>query len=296
MSAAARATDGLAETAGLFYSFRFYQFKRLITMPMKSALLRCLGAGLLLLLGLCAQAQNLDQAGVRLSPEERERLQAILDKPIDPGSLNTTRTLIYRQKDLAAFKLGLNAIREQNLREWAKFDVEGQWSLRGFLSGTEKRAEAFELGHRMIQSERWPPSAIRLRVYVAMDYLDDNNLPQTIRLMDEAENLIKSDLRNMPRRGDAVFWISRAEVEYHIAKSRFSMRTGKWEDGIQNARLAVEKASNLARLVSMAPSENAKVYAYGTMLFAYAELGSHQTASGQFAEAEWTMREAYKRT
>ena len=153
MSAAARATDGLAETAGLFYSFRFYQFKRLITMPMKSALLRCLGAGLLLL-GLCSQAQNLDQAGVRLSPEERERLQAILDKPIDPGSLNTTRTLIYRQKDLAAFKLGLNAIREQNLREWAKFDVEGQWSLRGFLSGTEKRAEAFELGHRMIQSER----------------------------------------------------------------------------------------------------------------------------------------------
>ena len=295
MSAAARATDGLAETAGLFYSFRFYQFKRLITMPMKSALLRCLGAGLLLL-GLCSQAQNLDQAGVRLSPEERERLQAILDKPIDPGSLNTTRTLIYRQKDLAAFKLGLNAIREQNLREWAKFDVEGQWSLRGFLSGTEKRAEAFELGHRMIQSERWPPSAIRLRVYVAMDYLDDNNLPQTVRLMDEAENLIKSDLRNMPRRGDAVFWISRAEVEYHIAKSRFSMRTGKWEDGIQNARLAVEKASNLARLVSMAPSENAKVYAYGTMLFAYAELGSHQTASGQFAEAEWTMREAYKRT
>ena len=269
---------------------------RLATTFKTIAALKHLCTGLVVLFSLCAQAQNLDQAGIRLSPEERERMQAILDKPIDPGALNTTRTLIYRQKDLAAFKLGQNGIREQNLREWAKFDVEGQWSLRGFLSGTEKRAEAFELGHKMIQSERWPPSAIRLRVYVAMDYLDDNNIPQAARLMDEAENLIKSDLRNMTRRGDAVFWISRAEVEYHIGKSRFFMRTGKWEDGIQNARLAVEKASNLARLVSMAPSENARVYAYGTMLFAYAELGSHQTASGQFADAEWTMREAYKRT
>ncbi len=249
------------------------------------------------LLGLgAAQAQSLQDAGVRLSPEERARLQAILDQPIDPGSLNSTRSQIYRQKDMAAFKLGLSTQREQLLREWAQFDVEGRWSLRGFLSGTEKRAEAYALGLQMIQSERWPPSAIRLRIYVAMDALDDNQLRQAQQLMDEAEGLVKSDLRNTPRRGDAAFWIARAETEYHIAKSRHSMRTGKWEEGIQNAKIAVEKASQLARLMSMAPNENARQWANGTMLFAYAELGSNLTAAGQFADAEWTLRDAYKRT
>ncbi len=70
------------------------------------------------LLGMgAAQAQSLQDAGVRLSPEERARLQAILDQPIDPGSLNSTRSQIYRQKDMAAFKLGLSTQREQLLRE-----------------------------------------------------------------------------------------------------------------------------------------------------------------------------------
>lgn len=239
-------------------------------------------------------AQSFDEAGVRLAPQERERLQAILDKPVDPNSLFSSRTDIHRQKDLAAFKLGDAVRREENLREWAKFDpMEGKWGLMSHLMGTEKRAEAYQLGLELIQLQKWPPSAVRIRLQVANEYLNDSNLKEAGRLLSEAEALLKNDVRNMPRRGDAVFWIARAEVEFFIAKSRFNLRIGKWQEGTENAKIAVEKSTELAKMMRMAPHENAKQWTYGTMLFSYAELGSQQMRAGQYADAEWTMRTAF---
>ena len=244
-----------------------------------------------------AQAQNFDQAGIPLSPDERERLQAILDKPVDPNSLFSSRTEIYRQKDLAAFKLGDAVKREENLREWAKFDpMEGKWGLMGLLMGTEKRAEAYLLGQELIQLQKWPPSAVRIRLQVANEYLNDSNLKEAGRLLSEAESLLKSDVRNMPRRGDAVFWIARADVEFYIAKSRFSLRTGKWQEGIESAKLAAARATDLAKVMRMAPHENAKQWSQGTMLFASAELGTQQMMAGMYADAEWTLRDAYAKS
>ena len=244
-----------------------------------------------------AGAQDFDQAGLSLSAQERERLQAVLDTPIDPNSLFSTRTEIYRQKDLAAFKLGDAVKREENLREWAKFDtMEGKWSLRSFLSGTEKRAEAYQLAQELIQTVKWPPNAVRLRVQLARDYIDDSNLTQASRLLSEAEGLLKSDVRNMPKRSDAVFWISRAEVEYFVAKSRWSSRAGKWQDAIENAKIAVEKANTLASLMRLAPSDTAKQWSYGAALMAATELSSQQTMAGMYADAEWTLRGAYDRS
>ena len=252
---------------------------------------------LLCALSCLAQAQSFDEAGVRLPPQERERLQAILDKPVDPNSLFSSRTDIYRQKDLAAFKLGNAVRREEILREWSQFDpMEGKWSLMSLLMGTEKRAEAYQLGQELIQLQKWPPSAVRVRLQLANEYLNDSNLKETARLLSEAEALLKGDVRNMPRRGDAVFWIARAEVEYFIAKSRFNLRTGKWQDGIESAKIAADKAADLAKLMRMAPTENAKQWSQATMLFASIELGTQQMMAGLYADAEWTLRDTYAKS
>ena len=50
-------------------------------------------------------AQDLEQSPVKISQEERTRLQAILDAPIDKDALNLNKIAQYRQKDWAAFKL-----------------------------------------------------------------------------------------------------------------------------------------------------------------------------------------------
>ena len=150
-----------------------------------------------------------------MSEAERQKWQAVLAQPVDPNALNTTRTVLYRQKDLAAFKLGDVVAREANLREWANIEEEGRWGLRGFLSGTEKREEAYVLGKELIQTVKWPPSAARIRLHVAMDYLDDSNLKETARLLAEVENIVRYELPRMPNRPDTQYWIARTELEYH---------------------------------------------------------------------------------
>ena len=70
-------------------------------------LLLCLSAGL-------AHAQIDADGPSGMSEAERQKWQAILAQPIDANALNTTRTNVYRQKDLAAFKLGDAVARESD--------------------------------------------------------------------------------------------------------------------------------------------------------------------------------------
>jgi CHAT domain-containing protein len=244
-----------------------------------------------------AWSQALDQAGVQISEQERTQLRAILDAPIDEKLLFSAQINQYRQKDLAAFKLGDMVAREAILRAWMKIDpLEGKWGLFTLLGDTSQRAEAYQLGQELLQEQRWPPTQVRLRVQLARYHMEDNNLSQANKLLTESQQIFQSEMRNLPRRGDAVFWIARAEVELFLTRSQFLMRTGRWKEGIESAKMAVEKASQLSRLMTMSPSENAKMWSQGMMLFAYGALAAHQAAAGLYADAEWAMREAYQRT
>jgi CHAT domain-containing protein len=255
--------------------------------------LRWLLVLLMSITSVCVHAQNLDQAGIRIGADERARLQAILDKPIDPNSLQATRIQLYRQKDLATMKLGLNKQREELLREWAQIDDEGKRNLRTLLIWSGQREEGFALGLQLIKNENNPIQSVRIRCHVSMDYLDDANYEPAKKLMAEADSLVLG-FRNLPRGGAAAYFITMAEVEYHIAKSRLAIRTGKWEEGLQYAKIAVDKGNTLAKMVGQAPTENTKTWGYAMSLYASMELGMHQSSLGQMAEAEWTLRETFK--
>jgi CHAT domain-containing protein len=253
----------------------------------RGLLLLCLSASL-------AHAQIDADGPGGMSEAERQKWQAILAQPIDANALNTTRTNVYRQKDLAAFKLGDAVARETILREWSQFDEEGRWSLRGFLSGTEKREEAYVIGKNLIQAVKWPPSAARIRLHVASDYLDDSNIKETARLLAEVENIVRYELPRMPSRPETQYWIARTELEFLTLKARYAVRTGKWQEGIEGAKLAMQKGRDLTKLVQHAPTENAKQWGMLNALMAAAELASQQTNAGLFADAEWTLRDTLK--
>lgn len=229
-----------------------------------------------------------------LSDAERQKWQAILAQPIDPNALNTTRTTLYRQKDFAAFKLGDVVAREALLREWAQFEEEARWGLRIFLAGTEKREEAYEIGKQLIATVKWPPSAARIRLHVAADYLDDSNLKEAARLLGEAENLVRYELPRLPNRPETQYWVARTELEFLTLKARYAVRTGKWQEGIEGAKRAVQKGRDLMKVLPLAPNENARQWALFNALMAAAELASQQTNAGLFADAEWTLRDALK--
>jgi CHAT domain-containing protein len=242
------------------------------------------------------QAQIGDIAeAVILSAEEMVRLRLVLETPIDPNMAATTKSATFVEKDLAAFRLGDIVGRERNAREWLLFDPEaGKWNLMIVLFGTEKRSESYRLGRALISEVKGAAKSVRLRVIIARNYLEDSNLKQASQLIDEAEKIIRFDFGKVPLRGNARLVIARAEMEFHVVKSQYLMRTGKWAEGIQAAKLAVDKGQLFLGLSSSAPEGALRTYGQMSVLVAMIELATQQMAAGLYSDAEWTLRETFK--
>jgi hypothetical protein len=184
------------------------------------------------------RAQSLDEgSSITLSEQEIARLKAILDQPIDSNSLKSTLIEAYKQKEVAAWRLGDDVKREELLRDWAQVDPSARWILRNFLSMTPKRAEAYQIGHELIKEIKYAPSAVRIRGIVASNYIEDSNLKQAGVLLDECDAIIRNEWGRVPRQGQNAYWIVRAEMEHNLYKSFYLRRTGKWQEGIQAAKL-----------------------------------------------------------
>ena len=244
-----------------------------------------------------AYAQNFDGMEARLSAEEKQRLQQLLDKQIEPTRSISSLVEDFSQKDLAAFKLGDVIKREANLREWSllepPYNIGAKWRLMYLLMGTEKRAEAFSIGRELIQVEKFPPSAIRIRVSLANEYITDSALTEAFGLLSEAENILKNQIAQLPKNEKNIYWINRAQLEFLIAQSRGEIRQGKWQKGIESARQANEKAKDLAKVAQFAPDEAEKQWTKIAIPQAPMELATSQILAGVYSEAEWTLRETY---
>ena len=239
-------------------------------------------------------AQSLDESSsINLSEQEITRLKTILDQPIDPNSLKSTLIEIYKQKEVAAWRLGDEVKREELLREWAQVDPGARWILRNFLSMTPKRAEAYQIGHELIKEIKYAPSAVRIRGIVASNYIEDSNLKQAGILLDECDAIIRNEWGRVPRQGQNAYWIVRAEMEHNLYKSFYLRRTGKWQEGIQAAKLATSKGKDLIAIDSIMDLRERN---YGRIWYmsSMAQLADHQSAAGLYAEADMTLREAYQ--
>lgn len=238
-------------------------------------------------------AQQADGAAVQLSEQETARLREVLQKPIDPGALLASQIEQYKLKDAAAWRLGDVVALEQILREWAAVDPNARWRLRDFLAGTDKRAEAYAIGYTLIAELRYPPSAVRMRTTLALNHIDDSQLDKAKVLLDEAQNLIRTEWGRVNRSGQGLYWMTRAEMEYNLTRAYHLRRTGKWQDGLHTARLAVDKGKELMALGGLV-DERERNYGRSWFVSTMAQLADQQVASGLYVEADMTLREAYR--
>ena len=240
-----------------------------------------------------AVAQQADGAALQLPEQEQQRLRELIDKPVDANALLATRVELYKLKDAAAWRLGDMVAQEQILREWAAIDPNARWRLRDFLSFTDKRAEAYAIGHELIREIRYAPSAVRIRTTVANNYIDDSNLKKAGELLDEAENLIKTEWGRVNRAGQGQYWMVRAEMEYNLVRSYHQRRSGKWQEGLQTSKLAVERGKQLMGLSGLV-DERERNFGRSWYVSSMATLADHQSASGLYVDADMTLREAYR--
>ncbi len=230
---------------------------------------------------------------LQLPSEELARLREVLNRPIDPNSLNQTKEELYKLKDNAAWRLGDMVKREEVLREWAQISNDGKWTLRDYLAGTEKRAEAYAIGKELIEVMKFPPSAARIRVTLASNNIDDSNLKEAGRLLDQAEKIIKEEWRNVPPRGANTFHMARAEMEFHNIKALYLWRMSRWAESVQSSELSIRKGKEMIKNDAQA-DERQKQFSKNYLIFCHNILALTQMTSGQYANAEWSLREAYK--
>lgn len=241
-----------------------------------------------------ALAQDEDLTRMGMSEAERTRLRALLDQPIPEDALNATKINLLKLKDAAAVRLGDQVKAEEVLRQWAALDpsdVGARWRLRNLLASTAKRQEAYEIGQQLIKEIKYPPAAVRIRTTLAMNYIDDSDLQSARRLLEESEQIIKSQWGSVPRAGIGPYRLVQAEMEFNRCKSFYLRRTGKWQESLQAARLAVQKGRELARYEGLV-DEREKQFGRTDAIIAYGYLADIQVASGQYAQADSTLREA----
>ena len=249
--------------------------------------------GLTLLTTPAVYAQTEASETLQLPAEEVARLREILNRPIDPNSLNQTKEELYKLKDNAAWRLGDMVKREEVLREWAQTSNAGKWTLRDYLAGTEKRAEAYAIGKELIEVMKFPPYAVGIRMTLAVNYIDDSNLKEAGRLLEQADKTIKDEWRNVPLRGANSFHMARAEMEFHNTKALYLWRMSRWAESVQSSELAIRKGKETIKNDSQA-EDRQKQYAKSYLIFCHNILALTQMAAGQYANAEWSLREAYR--
>jgi CHAT domain-containing protein len=239
------------------------------------------------------RSQSIDEGSISLSDQETAKLRAILDQPIDPNSLKATLIEAYKQKDGAAWRLADIVKQEEILRDWAQVDPGARWRLMSFLAQTPKRSEAYQIGAELIKEIKYAPAAVRIRSAVADYNIGDNNLKQAGVLLDEAEAIIKNEWGRVPRQGQNAYWIVRAEMEFNLIKSFYLRRLGKWQEGIQAAKLATAKGKELIGIDSLIPELRERNFGRSWYMSSMAQLADHQSAAGLYAEADLSLREAY---
>jgi CHAT domain-containing protein/uncharacterized protein YdaT len=242
-----------------------------------------------------ALAQDDPDRSLKLPPHEVKRLQAVLATPVDRNALLTTQKELFQQKDMAAWMLGDVELRLSILREWVKIDPTIGWRLRNVLSMTPQRAEAFEIGQALIKDGilKRPTDLVRLRTELAMDYLQDGQVQKAQTLLDEAENTIRKDFKQLDGTSSGPYWRLRAEMEFHHVRAIFLSRKGKLAESIESAKLAVAKGKeSFANDAPVGPTQ--KVHGRHWYIKVLAALASQQSAAGLFTDADVALRQAYQ--
>lgn len=243
-----------------------------------------------------AWAQLEEIAQLKISAQERERLQALMNKPVDPGALNASKEALLKDKARAARLLGDADNEEKFLREAMPLasDTWAKGSLRELLWLKGQREEAYRLGEELAREVPWLPLRVNAQVELAWYYMQDQNLKRSAQLIAQAGEIIRNEFGLLPRRGLAPYSIARAEMTYFMGKSEQESRSGQWAQALESSRLAVAKSKDVLRMLSWTSDEDIKARGREFLLAVQALHAKRQMDAGQAADAEWTLREVFK--
>lgn len=140
---------------------------------------------------------------------------------------------------------------------------------------------------------RRPTDVVRLRAELALDYLQDGQVQQAQSMLDEAENTVRKEFKQVDGVSSGPYWRLRAEMEFHHVRAIFLSRKGKLPEAIESAKLAVAKGKeSFSKETPIGPTQ--KVHGRHWYIITLAILASQQSAAGLLTDADVTLRQAYQ--
>jgi CHAT domain-containing protein len=250
----------------------------------------------LVMMALPAWAQLEEVGQLKISAQETQRLQELVNKPVDPGALNTSKEALLKEKSNAARLLGDTVNEEKFLREALPFatDSWAKASLRELKWIQGDRAEAYRLGEELVKEVSWLPLRVNSQIELSYYYMQDQNLKRAAELIAQAGSIIRNEFGNLPRRGLAPFTIARAEMIYFAGKSELESRSGQWTQAIESSKLAVAKSKDMSRMLNWTSDIQIKERGQEYLLIVQAMHAKRQMDAGLASDAEWTLREVFK--
>lgn len=250
----------------------------------------------MVMMALPSWAQLEEVGQLKISAQETQRLQDLVNKPVDPGALNTTKEALLKEKSNAARLLGDTVNEEKFLREalpiasdnWAKSSLRELKWLQG------DRAEAYRLGEELASEIPWLPLRVNAQIELSYYYIQDQNLKRAGELIAQAGSIIRNEFGNLPRRGLALFSMARAEMIYLAGKSELESRSGQWTQAIESSKLAVAKSKDMSRMLNWTSDIQIKERGQEYLLVVQAMHAKRQMDAGLASDAEWTLREVFK--
>lgn len=260
--------------------------------------------GAALCLALNAHAQDDDETGAgfrRITPQEMQEARALLAQPVPEGGTQPALLAHFREKDLAARRLGRGADYENFLRQWIAAipdDPVPRGNLAGVLRGQSRFDDAIEQRRAAIDMTPLSPRGAFYRVLLVFDTFQAGRHAAAQKVLDEAVQNIASvaAARNWPK-PQQVF-LNRARSEAHRAQSLLHDRAGRWDAAVKSAADGEATARQSMKLVQELPStpltQREQYFVAGDIGEALARKTYALRSAGRLGEAE-TALQAYLR-
>lgn len=244
---------------------------------------------------LLAVSQQLTESLGKMSDAEAQKLRQTLSQSIDASMAHEEKLKLLRAKDQAAVLLNDMPAKEANLLEWVQIDPTGKWMLRAHYWYTGQLDKAIELGRELVMLPgNNPYLAVLSRTNLAKDYVDTNQLDKAKPLIEQAEEVVRYRMGNY-QGVTGGYWKTSAEVLLNRAKAAWLLSSGKWSEAERVGQISIDKAREMnGQITSVITDPTQQEPQKRMVIYAYADMVKLQSSIGHWANAQWTLRDAYE--
>ena len=233
----------------------------------------------------------------QVSPEDAEKLRAVLAEPVPVGALNLTLDAHFQKKRIAAERLGERPLLIDLYRQWIAAlpqDLVAKNQLANLLSASGQNTEAIQLSMEALEKETGPLLKEQRRINLAWKYDNVGDYAQAQTAVDLALANLTS-IRAGGLKGNQFTRIQMAQSNALRLQSNLHSRYGRWAQATQAAMAAVQAGREYLKRALNGPNDQ---YKTSNVLMAAEELGKTLQrlayslgSEGRFSEAEQALRE-----